>query len=195
MTEDEARDLLPMYVDGLLRPEQAREVEAVLAKAPALQTEYKRLKEENLEVQNMLNEALAPLRPSRSARMRLSDAMLDVHRRAEHVANTMPERGWRIFRFGLLVVTLLAAVVALKWFPRAPKLNDEGNMLNYITIGLFINGIIFLLSGRFLADLESRLMNRISKRYTEPSRLEILTLEVFGILSILASAALYIYQG
>src|SRR4051812_30626985 len=129
MTEDEARDLLPMYVDGLLRPEQAREVEAVLAKAPALQTEYKRLKEENLEVQNMLNEALAPLRPSRSARMRLSDAMLDVHRRAEHVANTMPERGWRIFRFGLLVVTLLAAAVALKWFPRAPKLNDEGNML------------------------------------------------------------------
>jgi hypothetical protein len=195
MTEDEARDLLPMYVDGLLRPEQAREVEAVLAKAPALQTEYKRLKEENLEVQNMLNEALAPLRPSRSARMRLSDAMLDVHRRAEHVANTMPERGWRIFRFGLLVVTLLAAAVALKWFPRAPKLNDEGNMLNYITIGLFINGIIFLLSGRFLADVESRLMNRISKRYTEPSRLEILTLEVFGILSILASAALYIYQG
>src|SRR4051812_41845366 len=96
MTEDEARQLLPMYVDGLLKPDQAREVEAAISTAPKLQAEFKTLKAEANEVNALLNEALAPLRPSRSARMRVTDAMVDVHRRAEHVANTMPEKGWRI---------------------------------------------------------------------------------------------------
>src|SRR5258706_10779219 len=118
MTEDEARELLPMYVDGLLKPDDAREVEAVMANAPTLQSEFRRLKDENAEVKALLNEALAPLRPSRSARMRLADAMVDVHRRAEHVANTLPEKGWRIFRYCFALVALLAALAAQRWFPR-----------------------------------------------------------------------------
>jgi len=196
MTEDEARDLLPLYVDGLLKPDQAREIDAAMAKAPKLQAEYKRLKEENAEVNALLNEALAPLRPSRSARMRLTDAMVDVHRRVEHVANTMPERGWRIFRYVFALVSLLAAFIVFYRMPRGGGIvRDEGLMLHYITLGVFMIGIVFLMCGRMLAELEARLIGKISSRDIEPTRLEILTLEVFGILSILASGALYIFQG
>lgn len=194
MTEDEARQLLPMYVDGLLKPEQAREIETVLAKAPMLQSECKRLRAEAAEVNALLNEALAPLRPSRSARMKLTDAMVDVHRRAEHVANTLPERGWRIFRYSFTVAALLAALAIHKIFPRTAMLRDEGIVLAYVTLGVFMIGIIFLLCGRVLGELEARLIGMISSRDIEPTRLEILTLEVFGILSIIASGALYFYQ-
>src|SRR6266550_4460300 len=94
MTIDEARTLLSPYVDGVLDAGPARELETVLAASPDLQNEFKQLKEENA----LLKEALAPLRPSKSSRMRLSDAMLDVHRKASDVAEALPERGWRIFR-------------------------------------------------------------------------------------------------
>ena len=194
MTEDEARDLLPLYVDGLLKPDQAREIEAAIATAPKLQSEYKRLKEENAEVNALLNEALAPLRPSRSARMRLTDAMVDVHRRVEHVANTMPERGWRIFRYVFGLFSLLSALIVVYRFPRTGVVRDD-SIPHYITLGVFMIGIIFLMCGRMLAELEARLIGKISSRDIEPTRLEILTLEVFGILSILASGALYIFQG
>ncbi len=86
MTIDEARTLLSQYADGLLAHEPARELEGVLARTPVLQDELKQIKEENA----LLEEALAPLRSSQSARMRLSDAMLEVHRQATNMAESLP---------------------------------------------------------------------------------------------------------
>ena len=190
MSETEARSLLPMYAEGLLEPAQAREVEATLDSAPTLKDELRRIREENA----LLTEALAPLRPSRSARMRLSDAMFEVHRRAEHVANTLPERGWRIFRicFSLASVALgLAAVTTTQM--RA--LESENLMVFYATLGIFAIGVSFVLLGGPLAQMEARLLGVFSRGSVEPSRLEVLTLEVFGILSVLAAAALFVFTG
>src|SRR5205814_4990988 len=118
--------------------------------------------------------------------------MVDVHRRAEHVANTMPERGWRIFRHCFALVALLAALIVQRYFPRS-SVGDEGTIFFYITIGIYLIGLTFLLFGHVLAEVEGKLIALISKREIEPTPLEILTLQVFGILSIVASAILYFY--
>jgi len=193
MTEDEARDLLPMYADGMLEVSQAREVEALVAKTPHLQVEVRKIKEENAEVHALLQEALAPLRPSRSARMKISDAMVEVHRRAEHVANTMPERGWRIFRYAFALVALVGALLVSMKAPPPDPAKPEAIWLSFLTLGVFMIGVTFLLCGTSLANFEAKLMSAIRSREIEPTRLEILTLEVFGIVSILASSAFYLY--
>ncbi|HYG73857.1 MAG TPA: hypothetical protein VEK08_02400 [Planctomycetota bacterium] len=193
MTEDEARVLLPMYADGILPPDEAKQVEAVVAQSPDLQAEVRKLKEENAEVHALLQEALAPLRPSRSARMRLSDAMLEVHRRAEHIADTMPERGWRIFRYAFALLALIAALLTLLYAPPQDPTKPETSWLFIVTVGVFMIGITFLLCGNILADLEARLLSALYSRDVEPTRLEVLTLEVFGIVSIVASSAFYFY--
>lgn len=189
MTENEARSLLPMYAEGLLEPEKARQIEAVLDAAPSLKDELQKIREENA----LLTEALAPLRPSRSSRMRLSEAMMEVHRRAEHVANTLPERGWRVFRLCFALASVAVGFAALSTNPR--MLDPENVLVFYATLCVFAIGVSFVLLGRLLAQAESRLMGLISRRRVEPSRLEILTLEVFGILSVLSAAALYVFAG
>ena len=110
MNVEEARSLLPMYADGLLDSGTAHEIEGVLAAAPDLQAEYQKLKEENA----LIAEALAPLHPSHSARIKLSEAMREA---AEHVANTIPARGWRIFRYIFTFVTLLFFLFLVNFVP------------------------------------------------------------------------------
>jgi len=194
MTEQEVRRLLPAFVDGLLQPEQAREVEAAVKASPQLQAELQSIKEENA----LLSEALAPLRPTRSGRLRVVEAMQlaaqDMHRRAQHVADAMPERAWKIFRLCFAFVTLACwAYVACR---RPAPLPAEGESLAgyYVTIGLLVVGITCLVLAPPLAYLESRLLGVFSRRDDEPSRLEVLTLEVFGIVSILAAVVFYLVR-
>ncbi|MGD0092335.1 MAG: hypothetical protein ABSE73_20660 [Planctomycetota bacterium] len=194
MTEEEARKLLKLHVDGLLRPDKARQVETVLAASPNLQAEFRKLKEEN----ELLAEALAPLRPTRSARMRVVEAMQlaagDVHRRVQHVADTLPERGWRIFRLGFASGAVLSAALLGHFHPPPLLLPDEARLAYYVSLGLFAIGIILLVAGKPLAQLEARLVSMVSQRTLDPTRLETLMLEVFGILSILAAGILYLWQ-
>jgi len=187
MTEEEARELLPMYADGLLEAARAGELEAVVARVPALKKDLDEMREENA----LLAEALSPLRPSRSARMRLADAMFDVHRRAEHVANSMPERGWRIFRLGYAFGAVILAILASR---NAAVLQPQENTLAlYTMLGIFCIGLVFVTGGSLLARLEARVVAAVSKGYSEPSRLEVLTIEIFGMLSIVAAVTLYFF--
>jgi len=194
MTEEEASQLLRLHVDGLLHPDQAREVDAALSASPELQAEFRNLKEEN----ELLTEALAPLRPSRSARLRVVEAMqlaaTDMHRRARHVADALPERGWRIFRLCFAVLALFVAAMLGHFHPLPPFLPDETRIGCYVTLGLFAIGIILLVAGDFLAQLETRFLSLVLQREVEPTRLEVLTLEVFGILSLLAAGIMYLWR-
>lgn len=194
MTDDEARSLLPAYADGLLAPEQAREVEAALAASPQLQAELGKINEENA----LLTEALAPLRPTRSARMRVAEAMQlaaqDMHRHAQHVADTLPERGWRVFRLSFALVALAVAALLGHFRPLPPFIQGETYVLYYVTLGLFSIGILFLVVGNLLAHLEARAIGMVSQRELEPTRLEVLVLEVFGILSIVTAGVMYLLQ-
>jgi len=206
MTEDEARKLLPQYADGLLKPEQARELEEVLAQSPALQSELVEIEEksipleplnkgESLELsEELLTEALAPLRPSRSARIRLSDAMQDVHRHAEYVANTLPERGWKIFRLSFGLVSTLIALVLWLMYPRTSR-SQDAHVVYILNFGVFAIGILFLMLGSLLARAEALVIGAISQKDVKPTRLEVLMLEVFGIVSVLSAGILYLYQG
>ena len=160
-----------------------------------MKEELKTFKEDDTDFTDaLLTEALAPLRPSVSARMRVSDAMLEVHRRAEKVANTLPEYGWRIFRLGFAFAALLGATVLMYFYPRVILNTDEVYLMSYATSGVFIAGLCFLLFGRYLARIEALLFSVLSQRDLEPSRLEILTLEVFGIFCVLASSLMYWYM-
>ena len=194
MTEDEARTLLPAYADGLLAPKQTGEVEAALAASPRLQAELRKIREENA----LLTEALAPLRPTRSGRMRVAEAMQlaaqDMHRRAQEVAEMLPERGWRIFRLSFALVALGVAGLLGHFRPPPPFIEGETYVLYYVTLGLFAVGMIFLVVGNPLAHLEARIIGMMSQREVEPTRLEVLTLEVFGILSVVAAGIMYLLQ-
>ncbi|HEY3321271.1 MAG TPA: hypothetical protein VGP72_12445 [Planctomycetota bacterium] len=193
MTETEARELLPMYADGLLEDGEAKAVEAVVAQAPDLQDELARLRRENEELSALMNENLAALRPTRSARMRISEAMLDVHRRAEEAADSLPERGWRIFRWAFSLTSLVLGLLAVWLFPRKYAA-DESVVLFYIEVVFFLIGNVFVLAGPLLAEFESKLVGVVSKDEVEPSGLEKLTLVIFGVVSVLVASGLFIYQ-
>ena len=102
MTVEEARALLAPYADGLLDQAMAKEVEAVLARVPELQAEFKTMKEEN----ELLSAALAPLRPTQSTRMRVSEVMLDTYKRAEEADHALLDQKSRMIKIVMLVLVL-----------------------------------------------------------------------------------------
>lgn len=106
MTIEEARKLLTLYADGLLDPAQVHELEEVLARTPELQTEYRIIKDEN----TLIAEALAPLRPTQSTRMRLSEAMQDVHRDSEELA--VRARRMSLIIMGVVILGLCCILLA-----------------------------------------------------------------------------------
>jgi anti-sigma factor RsiW len=115
MTHDEVRRLLVPYADGLLAPEQAKEVEAILSKTPDLQEEFKSIQETN----DLLIEALQPLKPTHSTRMRVSEAMQDEYQRALQSDKAIADKKFRItgilmIVIGLGVLFILSAAVFYK---------------------------------------------------------------------------------
>ena len=189
MTIEEARTLLTQYVDGLLPDEPARELEGVLEKTPSLQAELKQLKEENA----MIEEALSPLRSSKSARMRISDAMLEVHRKATNVAEALPERGWRIFRLCFCFVSLLCATLLAAFYPLPPDSYVNNGMLLLAMVCVYFIGLFFVLCGHAMATLETRLKNFMSQRKLKPSALEVLMVQMFGAAAVLGAFGMYWY--
>ena len=185
MDKDQARDLLGRYADGTLTPEESEAIKLLLAQEPRLEEELHRIRQEDL----LLAEALAPLRPNRSARIRLADHMKDVHARAQAMANSWPQRFWSYFR---LVFGYTAIVVAgvLAWFFALP-----GSPILLAASGItFVVGLLFMLVGRDLVRLEARVMSYIGGREIKPTHLEALTLELFGFCCILLAAVMYIWR-
>jgi anti-sigma-K factor RskA len=121
MTVDEARKLLAPYADGLLEPEMAQEVEAVMARVPELQNEFNTLREENA----LITEALAPLRPSQSTRVRVSELMQDACQRSAEEDKALADSKWRIMKITIVVIVLgmcliLGAALLFKFFQEHP---------------------------------------------------------------------------
>lgn len=187
MTIDEARSLLSQYADGLLENEPARELEGLLADAPDLQAELKQLKEEN----ELLEEALAPLRSSRSGRMRLSEAMGEVHRQATNVAESLPERGWRIFRLCYCFLALVGATLLVQYYPPSPEALALNGTFILADVGVYIIGLLFLVCGGAMASAEARLTSALSIQRAKPSALGVLLVQVFGAVIILGAFGMY----
>jgi hypothetical protein len=193
MNVDEARNLLPMYADGLLDSGTAQEVETVLAAAPDLQAEYQKLKEENA----LISEALAPLHPSKSTRIKLSEAMQEA---AEHVAHTIPARGWRIFRyiFAFVAVVFFMALVTFVPLDRPrPMENSEIHDTLYpifypVSLGAFLMGLAFILCAPFFTNIQIWIMTRIFRRHAEKTTLRLLLFEVFGMVCVVAAGMCYL---
>jgi len=190
MTVEEAKGLLSQYADGVLEAEPAREIEGLLAQTPDLQKELTQIKEENWA----LEQALAPLRPSKSARMRLTDAMIDVHRRAKHMAEALPERGSRIFRLFFSLMALGGATLLAQYRPPDAILLNGRGMLLMIVVMLFTIGLAFVLLGGSLARTEARLKAAMRGEQPEVSALGILILHVFGVLSVLCAFGMYLWM-
>jgi len=195
MEVEEARNLLQLYADGLLEPTQARDLEAVLAKAPDLQAEYKTIKEEN----DLIAEALAPLHASRSGRIRVAEAMREVHRQAERVANTLPQGRWRIVRYGFVALSIILYYLLQHFYPVSPQNLDQTRLLTYLltfplSVALLVMGVCFVLGAEQFARAESWITMKLTRRYHERTRLEVLVMEVFGFTSIFAAGFIYIYM-
>lgn len=208
MSEDEAQKLLSMYADGLLEEDESREIEAAVEASPRLQRELERLqmlrksgsfkpvsgRQSSMTPlsDELLAEALAPLRPSMSGRMRVADAMRAVHAQAQYVANTMPEGKWRMARLLFVLGSLFAAVFMVYRNTNAePTFADQSMLYYYVTAIIYVLGLTLTLAGRPLAGVEARILGRISKRDTNPTRLEVLCVEVFGFCCIVVAGLMY----
>lgn len=192
MNSDEVRLLLPLYADGLLDDQEAQKVEKALAETPELQAELAKLREENA----LISEALAPLNPSRSSRMRLSEAMQRVQQQAERVANTIPRRDWRIFRICFAIFVTAGFIYVWNTYPIRPtELNgEETTRLTYpLVLGPFVLGVIFLVGAEVLAYGETWLAAKLLDKHIERSRLQVFMLEAFGITGILGSGIIYLF--
>ncbi|HLX64309.1 MAG TPA: hypothetical protein VKX17_23755 [Planctomycetota bacterium] len=187
MTTDEARSLLTQYADGLLDDAPARELEGVLEKSPDLQAELKQIRDENA----LLEEALAPLRASKSARMRLSDAMFEVHRQATQMAESLPETGWRIFRLAFCFLTLVGATLLAAYYPPPAEVYVTKGMLLLSVVCVYVIGLTFVLVGATFARIETRLKSALTDRKKKPSALEVLLVQMFGMAAVISSFVMY----
>lgn len=190
MTVEDAKNLLSEYADGVLAAGPARELEGLLEKTPSLQNELRQLKDEN----RLLEEALAPLKPSNSARMRLTDKMIEVHRQATRVAEALPERGSRIFRLVFSFFALGGAVLLAQYHPPESIAPTGGTLMLLIVMLLFAVGLIFVLFGLTLARAEAKFKSLLSRQKGTPSALGVLTVQVFGVLAVLAAFAMYLWM-
>lgn len=205
MSEEEAQKLLSMYADGLLDEDESREIEDAVQASPRLQRELERLQllrksgafrpvssRHTPLSDELLAEALAPLRPSRSSRMKVADAMRAVHAQAQHVANTMPEGKWRMCRH-LFVLGSLVIAVLLAWKnTSAPaRAADTSLLYYYVTMIIYAVGLLFTLMGRPLAGIEARILGVFSRRGLNPTRLEVLVVEIFGVCCVLVAGLMY----
>lgn len=212
MTETEAQKLLTMYADGLLEEAECKEIEDVIRNSPRLQVELSRLQALRKSgtyrpvsgrqsattptgtglSDDMLMEALAPLRPSRSSRMKVADAMRAVHAQAQYVANTMPEGKWRMVRL-LFCLAAASAAVWIAWANLSRPSSSEATsvVFSYASGIIFTLGILLTMAGLPLAHIEARILGVFSKRDMNPSRLEVLVVEIFGICLVLVSGLMY----
>jgi anti-sigma factor RsiW len=189
MTLDEARKLLPQYADGVLEPEPARALEDLLERTPVLRDELQQIRDENA----LLEEALKPLRASKSGRLRISEAMAEVHRQATHVAESLPPAGWRIFRLSFCLVTLFAATLLVYLRPPTPEALTASGVFLLVAACVFGIGLAFVLGGHWMAQAEARMLGTFSRRDAKASALEVLVLQVFGAMAVLGSLGMYVW--
>jgi hypothetical protein len=187
----EARGRLSQYADGALNAEETRRVEAHVAGCEGCARELRLLRSQ----ERLLTDALSGLRPTDSFRGRVSLLCAQTLEKAERLANSLPERGWRLFRwlFGFVAVAYFVGLLFAFGPPwrRQPENEFEWMMSTlspffWVITACYALGFFLLLDAQWLATLECRLAGRLgSETPRRPSRLEVVALEVLGVLAIL----------
>lgn len=197
LTCAEVHELLSRYTGGMLNTQQERAVDAHLETCAACARELRSLRQED----TLLAEALAGLKPTESFRARVS-LMAEIRRQAEAMADSLPQRGWTIFRWLFAAGAGLYFVLVAHYFnePAMPE-TFTGNVLPeggyaqlpWVNLTIFALAIFLLLGSRQVAKVESYLSARLGGRLdTGPSRLEILTLEALGLCGIIAAGVFHL---
>lgn len=192
----EVCERLSQFTAGALDPLQALDVEAHLGRCAACAQELRAMQSED----ELLSEALSPLRPDASFRARVANACLQIHRHAEDMANSLPPRGWKIFRYSFALLSVLYFVGLSLWVYPAPPVDTAGveaiedASLSLFWVNLTIYGLaLFLLLGsRVVTSLEGWIAGRLEGYPLHgPSRLEVLTLEALGVCGVVAAAVFH----
>ncbi len=199
LTCAEVREALSQYDAGVLGPAHAKDIEAHLRGCSGCARELEVLRSED----EMLSEALSTLRPDASFRARVARACLDLQVHAENVANTIPQRGWKIFRYALALLSV-GYFVALSLYLSPPPVEDfsgqgvlqgERTSLFWVNLPIYLLALFLLLGSRLVAGVERWISGKLGGHPDlGPSRLEVLTLEVLGICGVVAASLFhYLY--
>jgi hypothetical protein len=118
---------------------------------------------------------------------------------AEHVASTIPARGWRIFRYIFTFVALLFFLVLVNFVPINGQpnpdvtVNDRMYKLLYpATLAAFVVGLGCILGAQAMYNVEAWVMVNVFRRHIERSTLRVLLFEVFGMICVVAAGLGYI---
>ena len=193
----EVKDQLSRYTSGTLDAALERDMDAHLEGCDACARELIAYRQED----ELLTEALADLKPTESFRARVS-LMAEIQRQAEQMAESIPQRGWTIFRwiFALLAVgCFLYVSLVVKPPPPPPEqftgagvVQSEVVALYWVNATIFSLALFLLLGSRLVAKVESWASAKLGGRLdTGPSRLEILTLEALGLCGVVAASVFH----
>lgn len=203
LTCDDVREVLSQYVAGTLSPETTAILDAHLETCDACARVLISMRQED----ELLSDALSELRPNASFRAKVSNLCTEVHKHAEGLANSIPTRGWAIFRWSFAVVGLAVFLGVSVWsMPQSEALNVPGadpvaaadrSFFFWINGSVFAMALFLLLGSNLVNRIENWVASKIGNRPERgASRLEVLTLEAMGICGVVtASLILFLIRG
>ena len=100
-------EMLSQYANDALSMELATSIDTHLEGCEACSCELGMLRAED----ELLVEAVSDIRPDPSFRAKVGQVCSEAIRHAEWVANSLPERGWALFRWGLATLAVVHFIV------------------------------------------------------------------------------------
>ncbi|MBI3831368.1 MAG: zf-HC2 domain-containing protein [Planctomycetes bacterium] len=196
----DVREVLSQYAAGSLSSETTSNLDAHLETCDTCARELIAMRQED----ELLSDALSELRPNASFRAKVSNLCTEVHKHAEGLANSIPMRGWAIFRWGFALVGLAVFLGVSIWsMPQAEALNVPGaetvaaadrSFFFWINGSVFAMALFLLLGSNLVNHLENWLAAKIGNRPERgASRLEVLTLEAMGICGVVAASLILLF--
>lgn len=196
MNCDEARAKMEPRLAGTLPAAEVRELDAHLAECADCAEELRLRREE----EELLGTALSELKPSASVRIRLAEACAQMRQRAERMAELLPERGWRVVRWVFSAVAVAAHILVVMLYvgengglPKAVAGLPDARVLIYWFNAL--GALVFLLltlAGRHIAELNAFIGGGFSRQNTGPTRLEILIIQLLGMVGLAVTVVVHV---
>ena len=206
LTCAQCKDLLSQYVDGALSAEHSGEVRSHVKTCKGCSNELRILQAQ----EDLLIEALSSIKPSASHRGRVARMCEDVHVKAEKVANSLPDRGWAIFRWGVALAAFTGFIFGQVVYGvpnKHPSLSDlaisSGEISNLYRINalMFLVALAFLVQGHRVAQLKywiswrwgkpSESSESVRAMALGPTRLENVLLHGVGLLGVIVTLCLH----